>query len=82
MAMPFSTVVSSEQVSGAAKGGARGPQAQLLVEHVGGGAEQTPQLIGEKAAAAGSIDLEPVVQFFDPILDVAAGPRSSVLARP
>jgi len=29
-----------------------------LVEHVGGGAQQTPQLIGEEAGAAGAIDLK------------------------
>jgi hypothetical protein len=42
----------------ASVGGARGSQAQLLVEHVGGGAQKTPQLIGEEAGATGAIDLK------------------------
>jgi hypothetical protein len=33
------------------EGGARGAQAQLLVEHVGGGGQKIAQLIGEEAAA-------------------------------
>lgn len=38
--------------------GARGPQPQPLVEHIGGGGEQPPQLIGEEAAATGAVDLQ------------------------
>jgi hypothetical protein len=53
--------------------GARGTPAQLLVEHIGGSAEQTPKLIGEEARATGAIDLKSVVQLFNPILDVTSG---------
>jgi hypothetical protein len=49
------------------EGGARGPQTQLLVEHVGGGAQKAAQLIGEEAATAGAVDLQAVVQLFDPV---------------
>jgi hypothetical protein len=58
---------------GRAEGGARGAQAQLLVEHVGRGGQQSAQLVGEEAGAAGAVDLQAVVQFLDPILDVSAG---------
>ena len=34
---------------GGSEGGARGPQSQLLVEHVGGGGQKSAQLIGEEA---------------------------------
>lgn len=54
-------------------GGARGVRAQLLVEDVGGGAQQAAELVGEEAAAAGAVDLEAVMQLLDPILDVTAG---------
>lgn len=37
---------------GAAEGRARGVQAQLLVEHLGGGGQQAAQLIGEETAAS------------------------------
>ena len=58
---------------GGSEGGARGPQSQLLVEHVGGGSQKTAQLIGEEARATGTVDLQAVVQFLDPIFDVSAG---------
>src|SRR5487761_188025 len=48
---------------------AAGAQAQLLHQNVGGGGEQYPQLIGEKARAAGAVDLKAVVQLFYPVLD-------------
>lgn len=47
---------------GAAVGGARGSQAQFLVEHIGGGAEQATQLVGEEASATGAVDLQAVMQ--------------------
>ena len=52
--------------------GARGPQPEFLHEHVRGGREEHAQLIGPEATAARASDLESVVQFLDPILDVAA----------
>src|SRR3989442_9115519 len=55
------------------EGGARGPQAQLLIEHVGGGGEESPQLISEEAGATGAVDFQAVVQFLDPVFDVPAG---------
>ena len=62
---------------GADLGGSQGravcPQTQLLVEHIGGGAQQPPQMIGEEAVAAGALDFQAMMQFFDPILDVPAG---------
>ena len=39
-----------------------GAQAQLLHQNVRGGGEQNPQLVGEKARAAGAVDLKAVVQ--------------------
>ena len=61
---------------GADLGGSRGravcPQTQLLVEHIGGGAQQPPQMIGEEAVAAGALDFQAMMQRFDPILDVPA----------
>ena len=55
------------------EGSSGGPQAQLLVERVGGGAQQCAQLIGEEAAATGAVDFQPMVQLFDPVLDVTSG---------
>ncbi len=51
--------------------GARGPQAQLLHQHVSGGGQQHPELVGPEIAATGAVDLQ-VVQFLDPVLDFAA----------
>ena len=39
-----------------------GAQAQLLHQNVRGGGEQNSQLVGEKARAAGAVDLKAVVQ--------------------
>ena len=36
--------------------------AQLLHEHVSSGGQKDPELIGQKARAAGAVDLQPVVQ--------------------
>ena len=58
---------------GRTEGGARGSQAQLLVEHIGRGGQKPPQLVGQEAGAAGAVDLQAVVQLLDPILDVGAG---------
>jgi hypothetical protein len=54
------------------EGGAYRFEAQFLIEDVRSGGEQRSQLIGEEAGAAGAVDLEPVVQLFDPIFYVAA----------
>src|ERR1019366_7092103 len=48
------------------------PKALLLVEHIGGGSQQSAQLIGEEAAATGAVDFQAVVQLFDAVLDVGA----------
>src|SRR3989442_843526 len=53
--------------------GARGPQAEFLHEDVRGGREEHAQLIRPEATATRSSDLKPVVQFLDPIFNVAAG---------
>src|SRR2546426_9061247 len=57
----------------AGAGGARGPQPEFLHEDVRGGGEEHAQLIGPEAPAARASDLESVVEFLDPIFDVAAG---------
>jgi hypothetical protein len=54
------------------EGGAYRFEAQFLIEDVRSGGEQRSKLIGEEAGAAGAVDLEPVVQLFDPIFYVAA----------
>src|SRR5665213_2970229 len=64
------------------EGGVGGPQTQLLVEHVGGGAQQPPQLIGEEATATGAVDFQTVMQLFDPILDVPAGAVDRLVQMP
>jgi len=51
---------------------ARRPQPEFLHEHVRGGGEEHAQLIGPEATAAGASDLESVVEFLDPIFNVAA----------
>ena len=58
---------------GACIGGARGAQAKFLHEHVRRGGEEDPQLIRPEAAATRAADLEAVVEFLDPILDIATG---------
>src|SRR6266403_63828 len=45
---------------------------EFLHEHVRGGGEEHAQLIGPEATAARASDLESVVEFLDPIFDVAA----------
>ena len=57
---------------GSGTGGACGAQPELLHEHVGGGRQQDPQLVRGEPAAAGAVDLQPVEQFLDPVLDVTA----------
>ena len=47
---------------GGSEGGARGTQTQLLVQHIGGGAEQPPQLIGKEASATGAVDFQAMMQ--------------------
>ena len=58
---------------GASTGGPRRAQPEFLHQHIGRGGEEDAQLIRPEATAAGPTDLEPVVQLFDPILDVTAG---------
>ncbi len=62
--------------------GARGPQPKFLQEYVGRGREEHTQLIGPEAIAACPADLEPVVEFLDPILDVAARTVDGVSSSP
>src|SRR5712692_3222659 len=57
----------------AGAGRVRGPQPEFLHEDVRGGGEEHAQLIGPEATAARASDLESVVEFLDPIFDVAAG---------
>src|SRR5882672_24734 len=57
----------------AGAGRARGPQPEFLHEHVRGGGEEHAQLIGPEATAARASELESIVEFLDPIFDVAAG---------
>src|SRR5438309_3169001 len=56
----------------AGAGRARGSEPEFLHEHVCGGGEEHAQLIGPEATAARPSDLEPVVEFLDPIFNVAA----------
>src|SRR6267378_5699518 len=56
---------------GARTRGARGPEAEFLHEDVRGGREEHAQLIRPEATAARAADLQPLVQFLDPIFDVA-----------
>ena len=58
---------------GAGTGGPRRAQPEFLHQHIGRGGEEHAQLIGPEATAARPTDLEPIVEFLDPILDVAAG---------
>ena len=48
-----------------------GAQTQLLHQDVRGGRQQNAELIGHEAGAAGTVDLQTVVQLLDPILDVS-----------
>ena len=66
----------------AGAGGARGPQPEFLHEDVRGGGEEHAQLIGPEATAARAPDLEPVVEFLDPIFDVAAGTVDPLVDEP
>src|ERR1700687_2117634 len=52
--------------------GARCPQPEFLHEDVRSGGEEHAQLIRPEATATGATNLEPVVQFLDPVFDVAA----------
>ena len=65
----FQEVFTQGADLGASVSGTRGTQTQFLVEHIGGGAEQAAQLIGEEAGAAGAVDLQAVMQLFDSIFD-------------
>jgi Ca2+-binding RTX toxin-like protein len=49
-----------------------GVQAQLLPQHIGGSGQQNAQLVGQKARAARTINLQSMVQFLQAILNLAA----------
>ena len=53
----------------------RRPQSQFLHEHVGRGGQEDAQLVRREQTAARAVDLQPIEQFLDPILDV---PSSTV----
>jgi hypothetical protein len=53
--------------------GAVGPQLDLLEQDIGGGGHGDAQLIGPEAHTAGPAEGEREMQFFQPILAVAAG---------
>src|SRR2546425_1029389 len=57
---------------GLGAGGAGRAPAQLLEQDVRREREQDPDLVGQKARATGPIHLQPVMQFLEPVLDVAA----------
>ena len=67
---------------GASTGGPRRAQPEFLHQHRGRGGEEDAQLIRPEATAAGPTDLEPVVQLFDPILDVTAGTVDPLVNEP
>ena len=67
---------------GASTGGPRRAQPEFLHQHIGRGGEEDAQLIRPEATAAGPTDLEPVVQLFDPILDVTAGTVDPLVNEP
>ena len=68
----FEQALTQECHLRAGTGGACGSQPQFLHEHVGRRGEEHAQLIGPETTAAGAPKLKPVVEFFDPILNVAA----------
>ena len=55
-----------------AHGGARRVQPQFLHEHVGCGGQKNAQLVRPESAAARAVELQ-VLEFLDPVLDVATG---------
>jgi hypothetical protein len=62
---------------GARTGGTRGAQPEFLHQDIRGGREEHAELIGPKAPAARAAEVEPVVEFLDPVFDVAARSRSA-----
>jgi hypothetical protein len=52
-------------------GGSLRSESQFLHEHVGGRCHQDPELVGPELGAARAVDLQPVVELFDPVLDVS-----------
>ena len=52
--------------------GARRVQPQFLHEHVGCGGQKNAQLVRPESAAARAVELQ-VLEFLDPVLDVATG---------
>src|SRR2546425_4254609 len=69
----FEQALAQPRYLGARARGVRGPQAEFLHEDVRGGREEHAQLIGPEATAARASDLEPLMEFLDPIFNVAAG---------
>src|ERR1039458_2955864 len=59
-----------------------GTQAQLLHQHIGGGGEQHAQLVGEEVRTAGAVDLQPMVQFFDAVLDLTPSAVDTLVQMP
>jgi hypothetical protein len=54
---------------GGGEAGPLRPQPQLLKQDIGSGAEQDPELIGEKARATGAVNVQTVIQFLDAQFD-------------
>jgi len=46
-------------------------ESDFLHEHVGGRCHQDPELVGPESGATRAVDLQPVMEFFDPVLDVS-----------
>jgi hypothetical protein len=73
----FEQPLAQQRDLGACTRRTRGPQPKFLHQPVRGGGEEHTQLIGPEATAARGVDVESVVQFLDPIFDVAAGEKSA-----
>ena len=67
---------------GARTPGMRRVQPQLLHQHVGRGGEEDAPLVRPAPTAARPPDLQAFVQFFDPMLDVAAGTVDPLVQEP
>src|SRR6266852_9971057 len=67
---------------GAGIRGARGSQPDLLHEDERGGGQEHAQLIGPEATAARAPDLQSVVEFLDPVFDVAPGTVHTLVDEP
>ena len=47
-----------------------GAKPKFLHQHIGGGGEHHPQLVGPETRAAGAVNRQPVEQLLDAVLDV------------